>query len=404
MAPKRVLHLGAGPLMAHSIRRLKENGFEVYAADRNPRAPSFAIADGHSAVDICDVDAVTKYARAIGASVMLAVNEWGVMCAAEASARLGLRNLPPEVAERCLSKAMMRDCWRKAGLPQPDYRIVRNRREMFGAADEVGYPLILKPSRNTGSRGVSLVSCRSDLPWSVEFAEQNSQDGTWIVEEYVSGTEMTIEGLVQNAEPHILAMSDKEPQEHSRYRVAMALNYPAAFAPPQIRLAEEIVGKAALALGIQNGAFHCECMVNARGVFLVEMAGRAGGGHIFGQIVEAVSGVCMPAALARIFLGESVALCPAFRRGACYKFFAPPPGIFDEVHGVEDAGKMPGILDLGFTMKPGTLVEAIDGDANRPGFVVSEGASRQEAIDHADRAIAAIGYTVRPAEAGATRP
>ena len=203
---------------------------------------------------------------------------------------------------------------------------------------------------------------------------------------------MTVEGLVNHDEVQILAQSDKEPQDHPKYRVAMALNYPAKFADWQLRRSSEVVSHATKALGIKNGAFHCECMVNDAGVFLVEMGARPGGGHIFGQIVEAASGVCMPQALALLLLGDDIDIRPKYQRGACYKFFTPPPGIFREAFGVSEACRFPGILDFGFNMSPGTLVSAIAGDVDRPGYAVSTGASREDAMLNADRAIASIRY------------
>ncbi|MEX0676127.1 MAG: ATP-grasp domain-containing protein [Pirellulales bacterium] len=398
MSSKVVLQLGAGPLMIHSIRLIRELGHQVYAADRNPNAPAFALADGSQQLDICDADGVTDYARRIRADVILAVNEAGVLPAAEASARLRLPNVSPAVAMRCLDKGMMRDAWQAAGLPQPDYRIAHDPEEIAATANQIGYPIVLKPALNWGSRGVSFVDKDSELPWAVDFAQINCRNGRYLVEKAITGTEMTIEGLVQGGRPQVLAKSDKEPQQHPKFRVAMALNYPARFDPWQLELANDVVAKAAMALGIENGAFHCECMINAHGVYLIEMAARGGGGHIFGQIVQAVSGVCMPQALVRILLGEDVDVRPRCQLGACYKFFAPPKGIFQAASGVEEAKRMPGILDFGFTMEPGTRVDDISGDADRPGFVVATGADRDEAIANANRAIGTVRYVMQRIE------
>ncbi len=392
MPSKKVLQLGGGQLMTHSISLLKQIGLHVYVVDRNPNAPGFALADDYAPVDIGDVDAVTDFAQRIGVDVILAVNEAGVLAAAKAGDQLGLLNPTPEVALRCLDKGLMRECWQKAGLSQPAFQVAQTPEQIGEAAGALGYPVIIKPAMNWGSRGVSLVAEKAGLLWAIEFAQTHCRNGRYIVEEAISGTEMTIEGLVQQGRPQILARSDKESQVHSKYRVAMALNYPAQFAQSQLQLADETVTEAARALGIENGAFHCECMINEHGVFLLEMGGRPGGGHIFSQIVEAVSGVCMPQALVRILLGERVDITPRYQRGACYKFFTPPPGIFQGASGVEEARQTSGILDFGFSMQPGTVVEAITGDADRPGFAVSTGATREEAIANADRAIGMVRY------------
>ena len=380
--------------MCHSIRKLKEIGLRVIVADAAANAAGFAVSDASRVLDIRDSTAVAALAREHKVNLILAVNEAGVLAAAEASSKLGLPNLSPETAMQCLHKGMMRDAWHAAGLPQPSFKRVSSIDAIPDAASSIGYPLILKPAMNWGSRGVSRVAGPDDLPWAIDYAAENVKHGEFIVEQCIQGVEMTIEGLVKGGDPQILAQSDKEPQEHPKYRVAMALNYPAKFAEWQLQRASEVVCRAAQALGIENGAFHCECMVNDTDVFLVEMGGRPGGGHIFGQIVEASSGVCMPQALAQLFLGDDPDIRPKFQRGACYKFFAPPLGVFYSAEGVKEAAALPGILDFGFNMTPGSKVSAIAGDADRPGYAVATGETREDAIANADRAISSIRYVM----------
>ena len=394
MAERAILQLGAGPLMIHSIRKLQEMGLRVLAADGNPSAPGLRLADVSRALDIRDAAAVEEFARAEGANAILAVNDAGVLAAAAAGQRLGFCNLAPDVALRCVNKGRMREAWAAAGLPQPEFVVCADRAAAARAAARLGFPLVVKPAQNWGSRGVSLAAASEDLEWALDFAAENARGAEIVVERCAPGIEMTIEGLVVNGRPQVLAASDKEAQPHRRYRVAMALNYPPFFPPDVLRSVYDIVGRAALALGIRNGAFHCECMVDGGSVALVEMAGRPGGGHIFGQIVEAASGVCMPQALARILLGEQPDVTPRFQRGACYKFFNAPEGVFREVRGIDEARSMDGILDLGFSMKVGTVVGPISGDADRPGYIVSSGATREEARDNAERALRRLEFVM----------
>jgi biotin carboxylase len=391
-APQLILQLGAGPLMIHSIGQLRDGGYRVFAVDRNPHSPGFALADGHAVVDIISSPAITNIAREIHADLILAINEAGVLAAAEASVALGLPGLSPEVARRALDKGLMRDCWETAGLRQPAYRVVEDALDIPTAAASLGYPIIVKPALNWGSRGVSFVSGRDHLSFAIDFARQHCRNGRYIVEQAVVGTEMTLEGLVQDGECHILALSDKEAQFHPSYRVAMALNYPAYFDDAIILQAHRLAKAAVEALGLRNSAFHCECMVTGADVVLIELGARPGGGHIFGEIVEAVSGVCMPQALAAILLGRQIDARARHQRGACYRFFSPPPGIFQGVEGLEQARDLPGVLDIGFEMELGTRVRPIAGDADRPGFVVTTGTTRDDAMAAAARAIEALRF------------
>jgi biotin carboxylase len=389
-----ILQLGAGELMKHSIRQIQALGHKVYAIDKNPDAPAFAVADGHAAIDLVDVEAITDYAREISANAILAVNEAGVLSAAEASQRLGLNGLHPDTAIKALDKGMMRQAWEAAKLSQPTFLIVDSIEKVPSAAEQIGYPLILKPTMNWGSRGISRVDSPEELDWAMEFAATNQRSGRFIVEACIDGTEMTVEGLMQDGEVSILAKSDKEHQPHPKFRVAMGLNYPAKFSADILAQSDELIRNAAKALGLDNCAIHAEAMLLDETVYLVEMGARGGGGHIFGQIVEAASGVCMPQALIKILLGEKTDIQPKFQRGAVYRFFAPPKGIFVSAEGVEEARKLEGVLDLGFQMEVGRVVGAIEGDADRPGYCVTTAASREEAMAIADKAVGMMRYTM----------
>lgn len=392
MSTKTILQLGAGELMKHSIRAIQALGHHIYAVDRNPTAPAFAVADGSAAIDLIDTDGIAEYAQQIRAHAILAVNEAGLLAAAEVSQRLGLKHIPPETALRALDKGLMRQSWAEAGLRQPRFHIVADMAKIPDAAQQIGYPLILKPTRNWGSRGISRADSPSDLEWSMEFARQHQRSGRFIVEECIDGVEMTVEGLVQNGRVQVLAKSDKEHQPHPRFRVAMGLNYPANFPEAILQQTDELIVQAAHALELDNCAIHAEVMVVGDAVYLIEMGARPGGGHIFGQIVEAASGVSMPQALAQILLGEPTDITPKHQRGAVYRFFAPPPGIFQFAAGVEEAKAIPGVLDFGFHLERGAVVDAIEGDADRPGYCVTTGATREEAMRIADQAIASMRY------------
>jgi biotin carboxylase len=389
-----ILQLGAGELMKHSIRQIQALGHKVYTIDKNPDAPAFVIADGHAPIDLVDVDAITDYARKIGAKAILAVNEAGVLSAAEVSQCLGLGGLHPDTAIKALDKGMMRQAWETAKLAQPKFVIVDAIEKVPDAAAQIGYPLILKPTMNWGSRGISRVDSPEELAWATEFAATNQRSGCFIVEQCIDGTEMTIEGLMQDGEVSILAKSDKEHQPHPRFRVAMGLNYPAKFSADILEQTDELICNAAKALGLDNCAIHAEAMLLNGTVYLIEMGARAGGGHIFGQIVEAASGVCMPQALIKILLGEKTDIRPKYQHGAVYRFFAPPQGVFISAEGVEEARKLEGVLDFGFQMDAGRVAGAIEGDADRPGYCVTTGANREEAMAIADRAVGMMRFTM----------
>ena len=387
--------MGGGVLMSRSIQKIKELGYEVYCVDMNPDAPAFAYADGHAAVNISDVDGVGKYADEIGADVVLALNDAGVLPAVYANKKRGLKCYDPEQVKFFTDKGYMRERWKEFGVAQPQFEVCTSAEEIAAAVHRIGFPCIVKPCMMWGSRGVSKVNNENDIAFATQFAMENARGARYIVEEFMSGTEVSIEGLFKDGRAYILAKADKELQQHNNYRVTIQINYEAALPDAILQEIDELVSKAGRAMGFESGALHAECMVTPEGVKMIEMAGRPGGGHIFGAIVEAVSGVSMPQALTQILLGEDIDPSARFHRGACYKFFNAPDGVFQHIENVLQASNMPGIIDLGFTMAEGTVVRTMDHGANRPGYIVSQGINRAEAMGCAEAAFAALKFNMR---------
>lgn len=380
--------------MARSIQKIQELGYEVYCVDMNAQAPAFAYADGHAAVNISDVEGVGHYADAIGADVVLALNDAGVLPAVYANKKRGLKCYDPEQVKFFTDKGYMRERWKEFGVAQPQFEVCTSAEEIAAAVQRIGFPCIVKPCMMWGSRGVSKVNNENDIAFATQFAMENARGARYIVEEFMSGTEVSIEGLFKDGRAYILAKADKELQQHDNYRVTIQINYEAALPDAILQEIDELVSKAGRAMGFESGALHAECMVTPEGVKMIEMAGRPGGGHIFGAIVESVSGVSMPQALTQILLGEDIDPSARFHRGACYKFFNAPDGVFQRVENVSQASNMPGIIDLGFTMAEGTVVRTMDHGANRPGYIVSEGINRAEAIGRAEAAFAALKFNM----------
>jgi biotin carboxylase len=389
---KKVLQLGGGLWMMRSVKAIQQLGYQVYCVDMNPNAPAFAIADGSAAINISDVEGVGRYADEIGADVVLALNDAGVLPAAYANQKRALKSYDPDEVKYFTDKGYMRQRWKEHGVAQPEFYICTNAEEIEASVRKIGYPCIVKPCMMWGSRGVSKVNNENDIAFATKFAMENAKGNRFIVEECMIGTEVSVEGLFKDGKAYILAKADKELQQHENYRVTVQINYEAALSNDVLNEIDALVASAGKAMGFISGALHAECMVTQDGVKMIEMAGRPGGGHIFGAIVEAVSGVSMPQALTQILLGENIDPSARQHRGACYKFFNAPQGVFQSVDQLQEATALSGVIDMGFHMAAGTVVNTMDHGANRPGFVVTEGTDRNDAVRIANMAFETLQF------------
>lgn len=392
----RILVLGAGRYYVGVLERLQKSGFTTLVVDRDPEAPGFATADVWAVVDIVDHPAVARQARDWNIDGILAVNDFGVRTAAEVSTRLGLVGLSVPDAEAACDKGLMRDRWRAAGLPNPDYRVATSPAAARAAALDLGPPLVVKPTdAGGGGRGVSVVRSLSELEWALEFVAPFCQNGRIIVERFLDGVELTVESISWGGEVHVLTMSDKEKPE-MRTRVATSLNYPAAIDEGTWAQVAEVARGAVASIGLVDGPSHVEVILTAEGPVLVEMGARGGGGHIFSTIVEAVTGVDMAVESARVLCGDRPSLVPTRRCGCVYRLLTPQNGVVRAITGLDTAWTLPGVIDVGVTRRPGDVLGSLDNSLQRSGYAVVVGASREEAISRADAAERAIVFELDP--------
>lgn len=392
-AGRTVLLLAGAQYLVRSVERLSAEGFRVVTVDRDPAAPAHAVADAVELGSVADAAFVAQAAKRQNADVIVPGTEAGVVAAAAAAEQLGLAGLGLASALRCTDKIALREAWAAAGLAQPRFRALGDD-DGAEAVRAFGLPAVVKPARNGGSKGVSVLLEDGEVDAAVAEAKNNAPDGRWIVEAYVPGPLLTADGFVRESEVLVAMLGDVVTQDQTRYRVNMALNYPAAFAPATLAEARTLIADAVRALGLRRGAFHVECIVGPSGVELVELAARGGGSYLSSTLVELVSGLSGPVTFARLLIGDDVPLTPTRAAGATLRFLQAPDGLLREVRGVAEARALPGIVELGIDLAPNGRGGVVANDNARHGFIVATGPTRDEAVARADAAARLVQFVM----------
>ncbi|MEW5984359.1 MAG: ATP-grasp domain-containing protein [Acidobacteriota bacterium] len=393
--PKRVLLLGGSRYYLSSIRAAKALGLEVVLVDRNPGAEGFQRADHSEVVDIADPDGVLKVARRYRIDGILPLNDFGVQTAAFVAHSLGLVGLDAAVAARATSKYLMRKRWQDCGVPSAAWRVATTLDEAVQAVRDLDcWPLVVKPadSRGGGSRGVSVIETLEQVPDAVLFAQSWYADKTILIEEFLDGLEHSVETITFDGVTHVLAVCDnvKTPRP---YRVNTAMIYPTILGDARLERVHDVVRRAVQALGISSGAAHVELCSTASGPRLFELGARCGGGGIPDPIVPFVSGVKMLEAALRIAIGEAPGdLTPRREQGCVYRFLLPPPGRLRRVVGVEEVSTWPNVLDCAVTVQAGASINAVRVGADRAGFIIAAGDTREAAQVLAEDAVRCIHF------------
>ncbi|MBF0522450.1 MAG: ATP-grasp domain-containing protein [Candidatus Omnitrophica bacterium] len=383
MKNKKLLVIGAGLAQVDAIQKAKDLGYDILASDGSSKAEGLKVANEARVLDVKDIegnlawakeakiDGVISYASDITLPTVLAIREALVLP--------GLGRQPMEIS---LDKSQQRVRFKKAGLAQPDFDIVENLEDFKKVLKRMGLPLVSKPVDNAGSRGVTLIFEMSQVDVAFQMAKEHTKVGKILVEQYIEGTELTVEGFSVDKKHHILTISDKY-KPAGPYRVATQLAYPADITDKQEKQVIDLMTAAYDVMGVDNTPTHSEVIINDKGPHIVEVGCRGGGFYVFTRVVEAVSGYDIVGNWTRLCAGDVTELVERKRRGVVLRFYAAKPGKLVSVKGLDKAKAIKGVQTDLF-VRPGDTVPELKTDGSRTGWMITRGKDRKEAVALAD--------------------
>ena len=377
LAGKRVLIITAGALQQSVIRTAQGMGLKVIATDSNPTAPGLKIADEAEVVDTLDLEAVLKVARRHKVDgVMTEQTDVAVPTAAYVAERLGLPGIGYDVSLTVTNKWLMRERCRVAGLPGPEYRRATTLDEAVAAAEEIGPPVVIKPVDAQSSRGVAKILHIAEIPQWFAKTKGHSREGSVLVEEMMTGTESSAEGFVAGGQVHVFGICDKT-KCPPPYSYDIRLCYPGSFPATihdEIRALNERVVRA---MGLTLGMTHAEYIVTPRGVRLLEIAARGCGARVATHLIQAMTGLDPVRARIRQALGLDAELgARAFEKAGVLEFLMLPPGRVKSIEGLDEARRIPGVLEVGYNVRAGDRVGVVESGEGRPGYLLAVGENR----------------------------
>lgn len=226
---------------------------------------------------------IREFHRHTPLTALLSIDDSATELAAVASSELGLPANNPAAAEAARDKFVMRSMLSAAGVKCPDFRLVGPDDDLDDAAQRTSYPVVVKPRRLSGSRGVIRVNDESEFKTAVRrvrdiIGGEAEQDTTILIEEYLPGVEVAVEGVVSAGDVKVLAIFDKpDPLEGPFFEETIYVTPSRLPERVQQTIAEETAA-AATALGLRNGPIHAELRIHDERAWLLEIAGRSIGG------------------------------------------------------------------------------------------------------------------------------
>ena len=364
---------------ADFVRAAEGLGIDLIVVSEQP--PPFDMGDRYLEIDCADAEKAAEAIVRLGDTSpidgVVAADDAGVMVAALAATRLGLRSNPAGAAAATRDKARQRTLLAAAEIPQPRFRVLEPDDEAGPAGDEIGYPLVAKPLDRAAGQGVIRVDRPEDLsPVLGRVRSIVGRSAPVLIEEYMPGAEVALEGIVRDGELTTLALFDKPDAGEGPFFPETLLITPSALSPHQQAECRRVAGAALRGLGISHGPVHVEMKVDDGLVRVIEVAARSIGGLCSKSLSFGLMGTTLEALILRNAVGMDK---PELRReqvaSGVLMIPIPREGTFVEIRGLDSIREIPHISAVDITAIPGAIIEPPPEGDRYLGFVFARAES-----------------------------
>ena len=346
-----------------------------------------------------------EYARTRPLAAVVPVDDATTVVGAAIGKALGLRSNAPAAVSATRDKQAMREALARAGVPQPAFAVRSIADDPRMVAAGARYPCVLKPLVLSASRGVIRADTEAELvaAWqriSRILAESDVQalgEGARkiLVEDFVPGVEVALEGMLTDGRLTTLAIFDKpDPLDGPFFEETIYVTPSRLPEATQDAIADR-AARAAGALGLTDGPIHVELRVNDDGPSLIELAARSIGG-LCSRTLSFGTGMSLEEIIVRHALGWPIASLVRERLAAGVMMIPiPRGGILERVDGLEAARAVTGIEEVTISMHQGQRIVPLPEGSAYLGFIFSRAATPAEAEAALRRAHALLDFTIR---------
>lgn len=397
-----VLFICGGKWQKPWFQFLKNKGHQIILVDPGEKPECLALADEHICLDARNISGIIKEVTSRNLKIdLITSDQTDVACDSVAvlCESLNIQSNKPEIVKLFTNKFRNRKFLKEGQFAHyPDFREVTTLQDIdgfIGTASHFEY--ILKPSDSQSSRGVFVLNQTNRHQWS-QYLQQSitySNSGQCIVEEFVNGTEFTVEGICLNGKHTTLAISRKK---HFRTGIASELRY-----IPNFKFEDKLTqfhNHFVQATNLINSITHAEYILNEEtGKFwMVECACRGGGTLIPSHIVPWVSGCDVYETYYNAITGQAVEpfLPPKIKKAAALFFFEFNSGKVVAIEGLETAKQLPGVVRLELEFTEGDILYPAADDRGRQGFAIVVAENEQQLESRMEQVRQAIKVQVLP--------
>ena len=391
-----------------ATRRL---GLEVTVGSERQQAFAALFPGGHLRLDFLKprqaVRAIAAFARSYPLDAVVAVDDDGTLLAAAAARTLGLPHNPVTAVATTRNKHRLRRKVASAGLLSPPFERLSVEADPVRAAQRMPFPCVLKPLHLAASRGVMRANDAEQFVVAFErlVAILRTPDVVQrggrlarhlLVEAFIPGVEVALEGLLVGGALTVLAVFDKpDPLDGPFFEETLYVTPSRLPADVLADIAAQ-TARAAAAIGLREGPVHAEWRVNGYGAWLIEIAARSIGG-LCSRVLQFGAGVSLEELILMHARGADVAAYKRERVAAGVMMLPiPRRGVLRAVDGQAAARGVPGIVGLTMTIALGQEVVPLPEGVQYLGFLFARGDTPEEVEASLRRSHQCLSFTVEP--------
>ena len=339
---------------------------------------------------------IFNFAADAPVQAIIPVDDGATVIAALACDLLDLSHNSPEAAYAARNKARMRELLAQAQAPSPAFRVFHVDDDPRTLATQIAYPCVVKPLMLSASQGVirandpdEFVKAFQRTSWIVRATgsqtDESSDHTHVLVEDFIPGFEVALEGILSHGQLKLLALFDKPDPLDGPYFEETIYVTPSRL-PDEVQQAIfACAARACRALGLREGPVHAELRVNEHGPWLVEVAGRSIGGLCSKTLRFDTAGLSLEELILRQALGIEIdSLLRERQASGVMMIPIPGAGILKKVEGIEAAQAVPFITEIEISIKPDNRVVPLPEGNSYLGFIFARG-DRPEQVEAALR-------------------
>ena len=332
---------------------------------------------------------IVRFADAYPLDAIVAVDDGGTILAAEASLHLRLPHVGLDAVRASRDKVLMRELLDAAGSDAPGWRVASFDDDLRTLAEAVSFPCVIKPVSLSGSRGVMRADDAKSLAAAVqrlrailerpEVQEECAGDADrFLVEDFIPGIEVSVEGLVTEGGLHVLTLFDKpDPLDGPFFEETIYVT------PSRLpRATQEAVAQAAeratAALGIVSGPVHAELRINDDGIYPIDIAARSIGG-LCARTLTFGTGMSLEEIILRQATGAPIDSFDREEQASGVMMIPiPRSGTLHAVEGIAEAEGVSSVSEVTISIRVGRPVLALPEGAEYLGFIFARAATPEQ--------------------------